>query len=38
MLLLHLGHTLPTPLVPVLQLGHHPLTLLTQNFLVFDQL
>ena len=37
-LLLHLGHALPTPLVPVLQLGHHCLTLLAQNFLVFNQL
>lgn len=38
MLLLHLGHALPTPLVPMLQLGHHCLTLLAQNFFVFNQL
>lgn len=38
MLLLHLGQVLPTPLVPLLQLGHHCFTFLTQDLLVFNQL
>lgn len=37
-LLLHLGHALLTPLVPMLQLSYHCLALLTQNLLVFNQL
>ena len=37
-LLLHLGLLVLEPLVPLLQLGHQGLALLTQSLLVFDQL